>query len=118
MARSWERFGRFLKVLGRHIRACNMSLKRFAELLGNLQKHCKVLQKSRFGGSEKEEQNQLGKQLGTNSDAKLARETEVWSQDDRVDAIWRAKRHQVRAQRRSWGPQVGAKGAQKGHGHH
>ena len=40
------------------------------------------------------------------------------SQDDRVDAIWRAKRHQVRAQRRSWGPQVGAKGAQKGHGHH
>ena len=50
MARSWEHFGRFLKVLGRHFRACNTSLKRFAELLENLQKHCKVLQKSRFAG--------------------------------------------------------------------
>ena len=35
--------------------------------------------------------NHLGEQLGTNSDAKLARETEVWSQDGHVDAIWRAK---------------------------
>ena len=63
-------------------------------------------------------ENHLGEQLGTNSDAKLARETEVWSQDGHVDAIWRTKRHQVRTQRRSWGAQVGAKGAQKGHAHH
>ena len=32
--------------------------------------------------------NHLGEQLGTNSDAKLDRETEVWSQDGHVDAIW------------------------------
>ena len=66
MARSWEHFGRFLKVLGRHFRACNTSLKRFAELLKNLQKHCKVLQKSRFGGSEIDEKTSLESNLGPN----------------------------------------------------
>ena len=66
MARSWEHFGRFLKVLGRHFRACNTSLKRFAEFLKNLQKQYKVLQKSRFGGSEIEEKNSLESNLGPN----------------------------------------------------
>ena len=62
--------------------------------------------------------NQLGEPLGTNSDAKLACETEIWSQDGHVDVIWRAKRHQVRAQRVSWGAQGGAKGAPKRYAHH
>ena len=66
MARSWEHFGRFSKVLGCHFRACNTSLKRFAELLKNLQKHCKVLQKSRFGGSGIEEKTSLESNLGPN----------------------------------------------------
>ena len=42
---------------------------------------------------------QLGEQLGTKSDAKLAYETEFWSQDCQVDAIWMGKRHQVGARR-------------------
>ena len=44
---------------------------------------------------------QLGEQLGTKSDAKLAYDTEFWSQDCQVDAVWRAKRHQVDARRTS-----------------
>ena len=66
MARSWEHFGRFLKVLGRHFRACNTSLKRFAELLKSIEKHCKVLQKSRFGGSEIDEKTCLESNLVPN----------------------------------------------------
>ena len=66
MARSWEHFGRFWKVFGDHFRAWNTSLKRFAELLENLQKHCKVLQKSRFGGSEIEGKINLESNLGPN----------------------------------------------------
>ena len=42
---------------------------------------------------------QLGKQLGTKSDAKLAYDTEFWSQDCQVDAIWMGKKHQVGARR-------------------
>ena len=41
-------------------------MKRFAELLENLQKHCKVLQKSRFGGSEIEGKINLESNLGPN----------------------------------------------------
>ena len=74
MARFWEHFGCFLKVLGRHFRACNTSLKRFAELLENLLK----IKVRRLRNRRK---NQLGEQLGTKSDATFACETEFWSQD-------------------------------------
>ena len=44
---------------------------------------------------------QLGKQLGTKSDAKLAYDTEFWSQDCQVDDIWTAKSRQMGARRAS-----------------
>ena len=44
---------------------------------------------------------QLGEQLGTKSDAKLAYDTEFWSQDCQVDAIWTAKSRQMGARRAS-----------------
>ena len=49
--RSWEHFGCFWEVFGDYFGCWKASLKRFAEILKNLEKHCKVLQKSRFGGS-------------------------------------------------------------------
>ena len=48
---SWEHFGGILVLFGRYFGAFEASLKRFAEILKNLEKHCKVLQKLRSGGS-------------------------------------------------------------------
>ena len=66
LARSWEHLRGFWKVFGCHFRAWNASLKRFAELLKNHQKHCKVLQKSGFGRSEIEEKIRLERTLEPN----------------------------------------------------
>ena len=46
----WEHFGGILGHVGADLGFCKASLKRFAEILKNHQKHYKVLQKSRFGG--------------------------------------------------------------------
>ena len=64
LARSWEHLRGFWKVFGCHFRAWNASLKRFAELLKNHQKHCKVLQKSGFGESKNCENHAWGLQVG------------------------------------------------------
>ena len=49
---SWTSLGDLMARSGEHLGGFRRSfLKRFAEILKNLQKHCKVLQKSRFGGS-------------------------------------------------------------------
>ena len=50
---SWSYFG-----------AWEASLKQFVEILKNLQKHCKVLQKSRSGGSAIDEKLSLESMLG------------------------------------------------------
>ena len=49
---SWEYFGGILVLFGSYFGGWEASLKRFVEILENHQKPCKVLQKSRFGGSE------------------------------------------------------------------
>ena len=47
------------------------SLKRFAEILKNHEKRCRVLQKSRFGGSENHEKLRLEGKLGANLEPSL-----------------------------------------------
>ena len=49
---SWEHFGGILVLSGRYFGAFEASLKPFAEILKNHEKPWKVLQKSRFGGSQ------------------------------------------------------------------
>ena len=47
----WEHVGGLLELFWTWFGAWKASSKRFAEILKNLEKCCKVLQKSRFGGS-------------------------------------------------------------------
>ena len=49
---SWMHFGGIWGMFWRYFGAWEASLKRFAEILKNLEKRCKVLQKSRFGRSQ------------------------------------------------------------------
>ena len=49
---SWEYFGGILGLFGSYFGGWEASLKRFVEILKNHEKPCKVLQKSRFGGSQ------------------------------------------------------------------
>ena len=48
---SWEYFWGILVLFGIYFGGWEASLKRFVEILKNHEKHYKVLQKSRFGGS-------------------------------------------------------------------
>ena len=52
---SWEHVGHILGHVGVDFGAWKESLTRFAEILKNHEKRCKVLQKSRFGGSDNQE---------------------------------------------------------------
>ena len=58
--------------------------------------------------------NRLGRQVGSNFGVKLACQSESWSEEGQVDATWRAKRHQVGAQKGFGSSQRGSKTAQKG----
>ena len=49
---SWGHLGDIWELFGRYVGAWRVYLKRIIEILKNHQKQCKVLQKSRFGGSE------------------------------------------------------------------
>ena len=51
----WEHFGSISRHLGKYFDAWEVSSMHFTKILKNLEKHCKVLQKSRFGGSENHE---------------------------------------------------------------
>ena len=48
---SWEYFGDIWGPFGSYVGARGAYSKRFIEILKNLEKHCKVLQKSRFGST-------------------------------------------------------------------
>ena len=48
---SWKYFEGILVLFGSYFGGWEASLKRFVEILKNHEKTCKVLQKSRFGGS-------------------------------------------------------------------
>ena len=83
LERSWEllgaseeHFGDILGLFGNVFGAWIAVSKQFVEILKNLEKRCKVLQKSRFRGSEIHENSwkkHLGKQVETKLEAKLAK---------------------------------------------
>ena len=71
MGGSWEHFGGIWGLFGGDFVAWTAVLMGFAEILKNLEKHCKVLQNSRFGGSENHEKMTLEDNLGPNLDPSL-----------------------------------------------
>ena len=70
----WSYFG-----AGDDFGALSTVSKRSAKILKNIEKRYKVLQKSRFGGSENYEKNHLGRQVETEFEAKLAYQSASWS---------------------------------------
>ena len=111
---SEEHFGDILELFGDDFGAWTAVSKRLMKILKNLKKRCKVLQKSRFGGSEINEKITLeGKMRAKSMPSWLIR-----AQDGAKRVNLEAKRHQVGAQRGFGSAQGGAKRAQKGYGGH
>ena len=67
------------------------SSKRFAEILKNLEKCCKVLQKSRFGGSEINEKFSLEGNLGPNFMLSWLVEWQVAPKIGKLTPTWRLR---------------------------
>ena len=61
---SWEHFGSIWGGILSYFGAWEASFTRFAEILKNHEKHCKVLQKSRLGEAEISEKYAWGLQVG------------------------------------------------------
>ena len=91
---SWEHFGGILRQFGGNFGAWKLSLKRFIEILKNLQKPCKVLQKWGFGESEIDEKLSLEGYLGAILKLSWHVRGQLGANMGQVDATWRAKRHQ------------------------
>ena len=67
----WQHFGSIPRHFGRYFNAWEASSMHFTKILRNPEKHCKVLQKSRFGESENHEKLSLEGKLGPNLEPSL-----------------------------------------------
>ena len=88
MGASWEHFGHILGHVGVDFGAWKASLTRFAEILKNHEKRCKVLQKSRFGRSEKHEKITLEGKLRPNSTPSWLIRAQVGAKRGKLTPTW------------------------------
>ena len=88
---SEEHFGGILELFGADFGASTADSERFVKILKNLEKRCKVLQKSRFGGSEIHEKITLEGKLRPNLMPSWLIRAQVGAKRGKLTSTWRLR---------------------------
>ena len=88
---SEEHFGHILELFGNDFGAWTADSKRFVNILKNFEKRCKVLQKSRFGGSEIHEKITLEGKLSPNLRPSWLNRAQVGAKRGKLTSTWRLR---------------------------